>query len=81
LLIGAVYIPPKSDINVYNSHTDSVNNLLTEYCNSKIIILGDYNLPGLHWSVVKNKIVPDSRNFSNLKTNVLAIFRILIYNN
>lgn len=29
LLIGAVYIPPKSDINVYNSHTDTVNNLLT----------------------------------------------------
>jgi len=38
LLIGAVYIPPKSDINVYNSHTDTVNNLLTEYCNSKINI-------------------------------------------
>jgi len=72
LLIGAVYIPPKSDINVYNSHTDTVNNLLTEYCNCKIIILGDYNLPGLHWSVVNNKIVPDSRKFSNLETNILA---------
>jgi len=77
LLIGAVYIPPKSDMNVYNSHTDTVNNLLTEYCNSKIIILGDYNLPGLHWSVVNNKNVPDSRKFSNLETNILANFSYL----
>jgi len=77
LLTGAVYIPAKSDINVYNFHTDTINNLLTEYCNSKIIILGDYNLSGLHWSVVNNKIAPDSRNFSNLETIILANFSYL----
>lgn len=77
LLIGAVYIPPQSDINVYNSHTDTVNNLLIQYCNSKIILLGDYNLPGLQWSVVDNIIVPFSLRFTNLKINVLANFSYL----
>ncbi|KAL5243160.1 hypothetical protein ACI65C_010570 [Semiaphis heraclei] len=38
---------------------------------------GDYNLPGLHWSVVNNKIVPDSSNFSSLETNVLSNFSYL----
>lgn len=77
LLIGAVYIPPQSDINVYNSHTDIVNNLLCLYCNSKIILLGDYNLPGVQWSVVKNNIVPYSLKYTNLETNVLANFSYL----
>lgn len=77
LLIGAVYIPPQSDINVYNSHTDIVNNLLSQYCNSKIILLGDYNLSGLQWSVVKNNIVPHSLKYTNLETNVLANFSYL----
>lgn len=72
LLIGAVYIPPQSDIDVYNTHTDTVNNLLIQYYNSKIILLGDYNLPGIHWSVVENNIVPNSFKYSNLETNVLA---------
>lgn len=57
LLIWAVNISPQSDINVYNTHTDTVNNLLIQYCNSKIIVLGYYNLPGLHWLIVENNII------------------------
>jgi len=76
LLIGAVYIPPQSDINVYNSHTDIVNNLLSQYCNSKIILLGDYNLPGIQWSVVKNNIVPYSLKYTNLEKKCKSKFFI-----
>jgi hypothetical protein len=43
LLIGAIYIPPNFNINIYNDHTDTVNSLLCNYNNVKIIILGDFN--------------------------------------
>lgn len=76
LSIGAVYIPLHSDINVYNTHTDTVNNLLIQYCYYKIITLGDY-ISGLHWLVDENKIVSNSLNFTNLETNVLANFLYL----
>jgi len=77
LLIGTLYIPPQSDINVYNLHTDTVNNLLSKYCNAKIILLGDYNLPGLQWHIVNNHIIPHSLKYTNLETNVLANFSYL----
>jgi len=57
LLIGAVNISPQSGINVYNTHTNTVNNLLTQYCNSKIILLDYYNFLGLQWSIVENNII------------------------
>ena len=42
-----------------------------------LFLLGDYYLPGLHWSIVENNIVPNSLKYTNLKTNVIANFSYL----
>jgi len=62
-------------MNAYNFHIDTVNNLLSKYLNSKIIISGDFNLPGLHWLVINIIVVPDSCYFRNLEKMYYKIFR------
>jgi len=59
LLIGSVYIPPISSVDIYNDHTDTVSNLLILSHYPNVILLDDYNLPGIHWSLSNNKIVPN----------------------
>jgi len=73
-IIGAVYIPPHSNLNVYNNHTDIINNLLCQYSNSKIILLGDYNLPAIQWSTVSDEVVS---RFSKIEADALANYSYL----
>lgn len=73
-IIGAVYIPPHSSLNVYNNHTDIINNLLCQYNNSKIVLLGDYNLPAIQWSSVSDGVVS---HFGKLEADALANFSYL----
>ncbi|XP_025419025.1 uncharacterized protein LOC112689501 [Sipha flava] len=80
LLIGSVYIPPNSSVDIYNDHTDTVSNLLNLSHYSNVILLGDYNLPGIHWSLLNNKIVPNVSQFNNLIANNLANFSYLNLN-
>jgi len=49
-LVGGVYIIPLSSIQIYESHSSSVNNLINKYINHTIIICGDYNLPKIIWN-------------------------------
>jgi len=49
LVIGAVYIPPSSDINIYNAHCNAVESIFLMSPNSDILIIGDYNLPNMRW--------------------------------
>lgn len=49
-LVGGVYIPPLSSIQIYESYASSVNNLINKYINHTIIICGDYNLPEIIWN-------------------------------
>lgn len=73
LIIGAVYLPPDSDINVYNLHTDSLNGLLNNNINSKFLILGDYYLLNISWQYVNDTITPPPLALiSHLESNVLA---------
>lgn len=44
VVIGAVYIPPDSDLNVYISHGESLLDIISLQ-DSNIVIVGDYNLP------------------------------------
>lgn len=42
------YIPPNSDVSVYRDHNEAINSIdLNE--NDKMLVLGDYNLPGIEW--------------------------------
>ncbi|KAG8237782.1 hypothetical protein J437_LFUL017333 [Ladona fulva] len=49
-LISCVYIPPKSSSEIYESHCQAVENILSTNSFAGVIILGDYNLPDLIWS-------------------------------
>jgi len=49
IIVGAVYIPPLSDVDVYTAHCNSIENILSVSPNADILIIGDYNLPNIHW--------------------------------
>lgn len=48
-IIVAVYIPPSSLPDVYESHCRSVLDVMYSYSDAKFIILGDFNLPNITW--------------------------------
>lgn len=50
ILLGNVYIPPKSDISIYTKHFEDIEILQLKYPKVKIIITGDYNLPNIIWN-------------------------------
>lgn len=49
LIFCAVYIPPSSDLAVYQAHLQSVDQFMNDNKESTFIIIGDYNLPGIRW--------------------------------
>lgn len=59
LIIGAVYIPPHSDINVYNEHVNVIDNLMCNYSKDKYLLVGYFNLTKIKWVIVNDKIVPN----------------------
>jgi len=72
LVIGAVYIPPASDINVYDIHFNAIDVLLNNNCHSKFLIFGDYNLPKISWQSVNGSIVASGARAGSLESDVLA---------
>ncbi|KAK9503959.1 hypothetical protein O3M35_010409 [Rhynocoris fuscipes] len=50
VLIGAVYIPPSSSIELYSEHCATVEYLVSSNSCGDIVIMGDYNLPGISWN-------------------------------
>jgi len=72
LVIGAVYIPPAFDINVYDIHFNAIDILLNNNCHSKFLIFGDYNLPNINWQSVNDSIVASGARAASLESNVLA---------
>ncbi|KAG8232006.1 hypothetical protein J437_LFUL010266, partial [Ladona fulva] len=54
MLIGAVFIPPKSGIEKYIRHCISVDEALSKSTFSEVVILGDYNLPSFNsWEILE----------------------------
>jgi hypothetical protein len=72
LVIGAVYIPPASDINVYDIQFNTVDVLLNTNYSSEFLIFGDYNLPNINWQPVNGSNVPVGARASSIESNVLA---------
>jgi hypothetical protein len=48
-VIGGVYIPPHSNLDIYNSHSQTIEFLVRQYPFHSFIICGDYNLPEIVW--------------------------------
>jgi hypothetical protein len=50
LIVGCVYIPPHSGIDVYTKHSESVEKIRFKYPDANILLTGDYNLPHAEWN-------------------------------
>ena len=51
IIIGSTYIPPSSDILSYQEHIMHVEDISNTYLDHHLIIVGDYNLPGISWNL------------------------------
>lgn len=61
-----LYIPPRSSIDIYLNHIDCISEIVNmSHCNDTIVVLGDFNLPNIIWSV-------DSESLEILPSNVLS---------
>ena len=48
-VIGAVYIPPDSSPEIYTEHCSTIELVSSEYSDSVICVVGDFNLPNISW--------------------------------
>ncbi|CAI6355055.1 unnamed protein product [Macrosiphum euphorbiae] len=48
LLVGGVYLPPRSPLSVVESHTTSVEHIISSYKPNSLVICGDFNLPNIN---------------------------------
>lgn len=49
VVIGAVYVPPGSSVDVYEAHCRSVFEVWSAHTDASFVIAGDYNLPNISW--------------------------------
>lgn len=50
LIVGCAYLPPNSDVQCYSDHCDEVESICAKNPNTKLLLVGDYNLPHYDWS-------------------------------
>ncbi|KAG5893574.1 hypothetical protein JTB14_028341 [Gonioctena quinquepunctata] len=50
IIVGSIYLPPKSDATLYESHSNSVDHILATHPEHELYLFGDYNLPTARWS-------------------------------
>ena len=50
LIVGGVYIPPASHLNVYENYCSDLECIFEKFPNSSYIIAGDFNLPLSNWN-------------------------------
>ena len=65
IFITCSYIPPSSDISIYEQHLSALTAVSSSLSDKdRMIVLGDFNLPGTVWSSVNESsiLVPMSRH-------------------
>ncbi|XP_060861783.1 uncharacterized protein LOC132938784 [Metopolophium dirhodum] len=72
LIVGSVYFPPRSDLNLYNSHVNVIDNLMSKYYNDRFLVLGDYNLTNVNWVSNNRKIIPRLSNNNLYESNIIS---------
>jgi len=51
IYVTCSYIPPGSDLTIYDQHLSAINTVLSHLSERDLlIVLGDFNLPGISWS-------------------------------
>lgn len=53
LIISSVYIPIRSNINIFNDYFNYVEFVYNKHPNHDILLLGDYNLPSANYSNIE----------------------------
>lgn len=48
-IIGAVYLPPNSPLQLYECHINCVENIMSEYSSTPFVLCGDFNIPNVNW--------------------------------
>lgn len=66
-----VYLPPDCNSSTFSNFCESI----TPFLSSNVLLVGDFNLPGINWSdfstkTAKDKVFLDFLSFSNLKNFV-----------
>ena len=49
ILLGVVYIPPNSSVELYEYFCIQMESIIDEYQSDFIVLCGDFNLPGVQW--------------------------------
>uniref|UniRef100_A0A8D8QZ65 Endonuclease/exonuclease/phosphatase domain-containing protein n=1 Tax=Cacopsylla melanoneura TaxID=428564 RepID=A0A8D8QZ65_9HEMI len=65
LIVNATYIPPESPIELYENYVKILDEVLSKYPNSLVLIAGDFNLKYLKWS---RNVDTNYLEFSNSNT-------------
>jgi hypothetical protein len=60
LILGCVYILPLSPLTLYEQFFKAVNELFISNPKAKFVLLGDFNLPSLNWSLYSLPIICNS---------------------
>lgn len=58
VLIGGVYIPPRSSVEMYYTHIDNVFEISNIYPEYEMSVFGDYNIPDCIWVLNNEELVP-----------------------
>lgn len=78
LLVGVVYLPPRSPYPIYEAHTSTVETLLSSINPSSILLCGDYNLPHINWvNDITSLIFTATGNFSAVSSLLVDSFSFL----
>lgn len=77
LYVVAVYIPPRSNPDLYAAHSSAIQQIVDTMSGTDIIMsLGDYNLPNLNWQLDEdiNGYVPSNASSEQELTLVKTVF-------
>lgn len=84
LVLSAVYVPPTSPLPLYEAYFASVECIMDKLPNSRVILMGDYNLPNYTRSfvhcdvehnhdVIGNEAVSNCLNLLNVRNDFLFV--------
>lgn len=58
IIIGIIYIPPNSQLSVFEDLVSTMENIRRNYKNAKLMVIGDFNLPNVEWVMEDGHLTP-----------------------
>ena len=87
LIISALYMPPLYQLSLYEDYIKNLKSVLFKYNNCKILLLGDFNIPGYKFKNENNKIklighhsCKEIRSIANFIKNEMNNLELLQFN-